>query len=338
MSGEEGPSNSNLQTDVSAVSDEIAGLREDLTEIQDARKKRSEITRVQRAHLIVAIGVVSAFATLYTPPEGPFQFNVFWASQEPIYALLLHAVLFMIYIPTHLYTITVWTLPTEAKLDKIHDLVLPFANLFLLMGSLPLVLLLILKVDLPSFSISTQQIFSYPSGLAPLLTVLFDQSISESVYLSSNSLLTVAATPVTYILIEIIVFAYPAYRYARAFEKNMSKIQTGSKSRRLSLGTGSSGDSARVTITNSNDQEVPGQDIKLEIETPRGVVVDDVRHATEVDSGYLLLDDLGPEESLRLPIEIDTIPGVKYDDYRGKEVEVVVFIKGNKTSTERFTL
>ncbi|ARS90787.1 hypothetical protein B1756_14365 [Natrarchaeobaculum aegyptiacum] len=297
--------------------------------MQETRRKRSETTRVQRAHLLVAIGVIGAFATFYNPSEDPIQLDVFWTASEPIYALLIHVVLFMAYIPAHLYTITAWTLPTETRLDKLHDLVLPFANLFLLLGSLPLVLMIILNIDfsaLPSVRI------------AALQTTLFSQPISESVYPASNSFIILAVTPVSYILVEIIVFAYPAYRYARAFEENMSNIQTGSRSRRLHLSTGSSGDSARVTITNSNDQEVSGEDIKLEIDTPRGVIVEDVRHATEADSGYRLVDDLAPDESIRLPIELGEIPGVKYDDYRGEEVEVDVFIHGEKTSTERFTL
>lgn len=99
--------NSDLETDSSTVSNEISELREDLTEIEEKWRKSSEITRVQRAHLIVAVGVVGAFATLYTLPEEPFQFDVFWTSQDPIYALLIYVILFLIYIPIHLYTITI---------------------------------------------------------------------------------------------------------------------------------------------------------------------------------------------------------------------------------------
>lgn len=339
MSREENQSsNSGLKTDLSIVSDEIASLREELVDLQESRQQFSKIKRVQRAHLMVAIGVVGAFATLYDLPDGSLQLSVFWTSNNPMYPLMIHAILFMVYIPAHLHMITVWSLPMEGRWDKIHELVLPFANLFLLLGSLPLVLLIILGLDVPSLEISIQQILSYPPELEILLFILVNYWISEGVSLFSENITLIVATPTNYILGEIIVFAYPAYRYAKAYEQNMSKIQTGSKSRRLSLSTGSSGDSARIRITNSNSQEVSGENIKLEIDTPDGVEVQNVRHATEDGSGYILHDDLEPNESIRIPIELENIPGVKYEYYRGEEVKVEIFIDGERTSTERFTL
>lgn len=311
MSSEDQSSTSDLETGVSIFSDEIAGLRDDLTEIEESRRKRSEVTRVQRAHLIVALSVIGSFVTLYTSSDGPFQLQFLWTTRDPIYALLIHAVLFMIYVPTHLYLITTWTLPAETKLDAIHDLVLPFVNLFLLLGSLPLVLLIALDLDF--------------------------LSILENIRLLSDSSILLI-NPISYILMEIVVFTCPAYKYAKAVEKNMSDIQTGSKSRRLHLSAGPSGDSARVTVTNNSDHEVAGEDIRLEIETPRGVIVEDIRHTKETDSGYELLDDLESRDSVRLPIELGEIPGVKYNDYRGSEVKVDILINGEQVSTEKFTL
>jgi hypothetical protein len=99
-----------------------------------------------------------------------------------------------------------------------------------------------------------------------------------------------------------------------------------------------SGESAKVRITNSSDQEVQGEYVKLQIDTPRGVEVENVRHATETDSGYRLIDNLEPGESIRIPLVLNPIPGIKYEDYRGEVVNVEVFINGEKESTEQFKL
>lgn len=139
-------------------------------------------------------------------------------------------------------------------------------------------------------------------------------------------------------LIEVIVFAYPAYRYARAVEETMSKIQTGSKSRRLRINTGPSSDSARVTITNPTGQKISGEEIRLKIDTPWGIEVDNVEHATKTDSGYTLTDDLDSEDDIPIPIRLDVVPGVKYDEYQGEEIKVEVFMGEEYTSTERFVL
>lgn len=290
----------NSDADLSTISSEIAGLREELVEIEKVANDQSEVRRVQRAHLIVAIGVVSAFATLYSAPQGGISIASFWSSNEPIYPLLVHSCLFLVYIPIHLYTITLWSLSSETWADQLHEFFLPFSNLILLCGSLPLILFVILDLNL--------------------------------------SYRWVKLNAVTYIIAEAIVLYYPAIKHAEAFKETMSEIQTDSKSRRIRVSTRPSGDSPRVRVKNNSDEKIAGENIELRIETPESIEIENVVHATKSGSGYILHDDIDADDFARIPIKIDPLPTAKYDDYRGENVTVDILFNGEKASTEQFKL
>lgn len=249
---------------------EFRDYSEEIQHYLQQKEKKNEIRRVERAHLIVAIGVASAFIGLFSSTPANFKPGACLIGRQSdlVCALGINAFFSMLYIPAKLVTITIRPLPLAEDLEDLNDLVLPFVHVMVFIGSIPLIILLLFGFNL-SFK-----------GLAP-----------------------------SYFIIQFLLLFIPASRYAKQYEKTMGRIEAATTNRRVLITSGFTGDAGRLILTNTTNEAIPPSEIEIQAKSvPQGIEIN-IGQTVDRNGHWELIDELGPNETRPLPVHTEMVPG-----------------------------
>lgn len=252
-------------------------LREHLEE----QKSRQEIQRAENIHILVALGVLSAFVALSTTREValPTLTCVFY-SNELTCILFFHALLSLLFIPLKLATITVLPFYSPKWVRNIDHKYLPMLHVFIFMGSLPALVIL-------------------AAGYNPTHPYLV----------------------LGYFAIEGIVLIIPAVIYGLKFQKKVSDLNTTATDREVIVAGSGSGDAAELHVENPTEDRIAKDEIRFTVDSPPGLTVriGQCTPTNDSETEFKPKTGLEPGEPSILPVEIwreDTSPGISQSEIR----------------------
>jgi hypothetical protein len=249
---------------------------------------RKQVERAENVQVLVAIAVLSGYLTILTDPEAPFQSFSF-----VINVLAFVALLFLV---GKLVTLSVRPFYEHTWLRRADRKVLP--------GTFVVMFVVTVAVILPS--------------VIPLPGIDFDgliQSISQAIPGP------VEATDI-YIGLWAIVSLLVARQYASWTAKTMSDLETAAPNVRISFTSGSRGQTFPLTLKNPYDEEIPPEDVRIEVESTSGVGVD-IPQAKSLGEG-IWRPRLAVPANDRMNVQIQITRSEDAEDISDESVEVVI--------------
>lgn len=201
---------------------------------------RKQIERAENVQVVVAVAVLSGYLTILT--EDDSLFDSFSA------AIDILAFVALVFLAGKLFTLTLRPFFQHNYLAFIDQKILP--------GMFAFIFLITFAVILPT--------------VLPFPDVDFDVLIDRLSQIIPSPL---EAADI-YIFIWAVVSLIIGWRYASLTSETMSELETAAPDVRLTFSSGERGQTFPLTLKNPYDEEIPPEDIRIEVEPSSGVEVD----------------------------------------------------------------
>lgn len=248
---------------------------------------RRQIERAENVQVLVAIAILSGYLTVLTNSNSPLQSFSF-----VINLLAFVAVVFLV---GKLVTLSVRPFYEHSWLREADRKVLP--GTFVVMFVVSFAVILPSLITIPGFDFD---------GLIRTIS----QAIPGPLEAAD-----------IYILVWAIVSILVAAQYASWTAETMSDLETAAPNVRISFTSGSQGQTFPLSIKNPYDEEIPPEDVRIEIETTSGVNVD-IPLAKNLGEG-VWRPRLAVPANDRMDIQIQITRSEDAEDISDELVEVV---------------
>jgi|GEM_PF-5371416 len=248
---------------------------------------RKQVERAENVQVLVAIAVLSGYLTILTGPDAPFQSFSF-----AINVLAFVALLFLV---GKLVTLSVRPFYEHTWLRAADRKLLP--------GTFVVMFVVTFAVILPS--------------VIPLPGIDFDGLIQPI----SQAIPGPLEAADIYIGLWAILSLLVARQYASWTAETMSDLETAAPNVRISFTSGSRGQTFPLTLKNPYDEEIPPEDVRIEVEATSGVDVT-IPQAKSLGEG-IWRPRLAVPANDRMNVQIQITRSEGAEDISDESVEVV---------------
>lgn len=248
---------------------------------------RKQVERAENVQVLVAIAVLSGYLTILTDPEAPFQSFSF-----VINVLAFVALFFLV---GKLVTLSVRPFYEHTWLREADRKVLP--------GTFVVMFVVTFAVILPS-------VIPLPGIDSDRLIQTISQAIPGPLEAAD-----------IYIGVCAIVSLLVACQYASWTAETMYDLETAAPNVRISFTSGSRGQTFPLTLKNPYDEEIPPEDVRIDVEATSGVNVD-IPQAKSLGQG-IWRPRLAVPANDRMNVQIQITQSEDAEDISDESVEVV---------------
>lgn len=248
---------------------------------------RKQVERAENVQVLVAIAVLSGYLTILTDSNAPFQSFSF-----VIDVLAFVALMFLV---GKLVTLSVRPFYEHSWLRKADRKALP--GIFVVMFVLAFAVILPSVVPLPGINLD--------GVIQTILQVLSGPLEGADIYIGVWAILSLLG----------------ARQYAVWTAETMSDLETAAPNVRISFTSGSRGQTFPLELKNPYDEEIPPEDVRIEVEATSGVDVD-IPQAKSLGEG-IWRPRLAIPANERMNVRIQITRSEAAEDISEESVEVV---------------
>lgn len=248
---------------------------------------RKQIERAENVQVLVAIAVLSGYLTILTGSDTPFSSFSF--------ALNVLAFVALLFLAGKLVTLTLRPFYEHDWLRAADRKVLP--------GSFVVIFVISFAIILPS--VVPPIGIDFGSLIQPISQAIPDPLKAADIYI------------IAWAIVSILV----GRQYASWTAKTMSDLETATPNVRLTFTSGSRGQTFPLTLKNPYEEEIPPDDVRIEVEPTAGVDVD-IPQAKQLGD-YTWRPRLAIPPNERMEVKIQITRSEEAEDISEESVEVV---------------